>query len=155
MISLNEVEELVLLETNIDDMNPEYYQYVMQKLFDNGALDVFLTPIIMKKERPAVKFSVLCKLDDISVMKDILFRETTTFGIRMLKIQREKLNRSFTEIDTPYGIVRVKNGFLGGELIKSVPEYEDVKRASINSGIPIGTVYNEVMFKAKERNYNG
>ncbi|WP_026486557.1 nickel pincer cofactor biosynthesis protein LarC2 [Caldanaerobius polysaccharolyticus] len=141
----SEREHLVLLETNIDDMNPEYYQYIMQRLFDGGALDVFLTPIIMKKERPAVKLSVLCEPDSADAMKDIVFRETTTFGIRIFEIQREKLDRSFAKVSTSYGEIKVKNGFLKGELVKSVPEYEDVKKAAAAHGVPIGKVYDEVI----------
>lgn len=133
-----------MLETNIDDMNPEFYQYIEGKLFKKGALDVFMTPIIMKKQRPGVMLSVLCNKKDADMMKDIIFKESTTFGIRQIRLQRERLKRDFATIHTEYGDIRVKNGYLNGQLIKSVPEYEDVKRAAEKSGMPIKDIYNMV-----------
>jgi len=88
---------------------------------------------------------VLCEPDSADAMKDIVFRETTTFGIRIFEIQREKLDRSFAKVSTSYGEIKVKNGFLKGELVKSVPEYEDVKKAAAAYGVPIGKVYDEVI----------
>lgn len=133
-----------MLETNIDDMNPEFYQFVMDRLFKNGALDVFITPIIMKKQRPASLLSVLCEKEHMDKLKDIIFTETSTFGIRCYDVLRYKLDRDFSDIYTPYGKVRVKRGYMEGKLIKAYPEYEDIKAIAEKTGISISTVYRNV-----------
>lgn len=133
-----------MLETNIDDMNPEFYQYVMKKLFENGALDVFITPIIMKKQRPASTLSVLCEEKNLHKLKDIIFAETSTFGIRCYDVLRYKLDRDFIDVNTPYGKVRVKRGFIEGRLVKAYPEYEDIKDIAEKTGISISAVYRNV-----------
>lgn len=134
-----------MLETNIDDMNPEFYQYVMDMLFKIGALDVFITPIIMKKQRPASKLSVLCEKVHVDKIKDIIFKETSTFGIRSYDVLRYKLDRDFIDVHTPYGKVRVKKGYIEGKLIKAYPEYEDIKSIAGKTGISISAVYRNVM----------
>ncbi len=119
------------------------YSYLYEKLLGNNALDVYSTPITMKKNRPAYKFSVICKEEDKSVLEKIIFEETTTFGIRAYKVERTILDREFTKIKTTYGEVTVKNGYLDSKLIKSSFEYEDLKKLAIEHDIPISKIVNE------------
>ncbi|MBZ4656034.1 MAG: hypothetical protein JG759_582 [Thermoanaerobacter sp.] len=135
----------MVLETNIDDMNPEFYQYLFELLFKNGALDVFLTPIIMKKQRPGTLLTVICEKENADKLKEIIFRETSTFGIRYYEALRYKLDRDFLVVDTPYGRIRVKKGYLNGKLIKAYPEYEDVKAIAEKTGNSISDIYRNVM----------
>ncbi|ADV80133.1 MULTISPECIES: LarC family nickel insertion protein [Thermoanaerobacter] len=135
----------MILETNIDDMNPEFYQYLFEKLFENGALDVFLIPIIMKKQRPGTLLTVICEKENADKLKEIIFRETSTFGIRYYEALRYKLDRDFLVVDTPYGRIRVKKGYLNGKLIKAYPEYEDVKAIAEKTGNSISDIYRNVM----------
>ncbi|SDF32831.1 hypothetical protein SAMN04244560_00593 [Thermoanaerobacter thermohydrosulfuricus] len=138
-------ESLMILETNIDDMNPEFYQYLFEKLFENGALDVFLIPIIMKKQRPGTLITVICEKENADKLKEIIFKETSTFGIRYYEVLRHKLDRDFSIVETPYGKVRVKKGYLNGKLIKAYPEYEDVKAIAEKTGNSISDIYRNVI----------
>ncbi|WP_027623627.1 nickel pincer cofactor biosynthesis protein LarC [Clostridium lundense] len=133
-----------IMECNIDDMNPEVYSYVIDKLFEVGASDVYLTPIIMKKGRPATMLSVLYEKKVEDRLKDIIFRQTTTIGTRKYKVEKEFLQREILYLNTPYGEVRVKNSYLNGERIKYKPEYEDLKRISEEKNIPLISIYNIV-----------
>lgn len=135
----------MILETNIDDMNPEFYQYLFEKLFENGALDVFLIPIIMKKQRPGTLITVICEKENANKLKEIIFKETSTFGIRYYEVLRHKLDRDFSIVETPYGKVRVKKGYLNGKLIKAYPEYEDVKAIAEKTGNSISDIYRNVI----------
>ncbi len=132
---------LSVLETNIDDLNPEIYEYVMGKLFDSGALDVYLAPIQMKKNRPATLLHVLCRPDDVPAMTAILFAETTTLGIREQTVARHALPRVIEHVDTPYGPVHVKVAELSDGTIKRAPEYEDCRRLAEEHGVPLREVY--------------
>ena len=141
-----DAEVLSVLETNIDDLNPEIYGYVMERLFAAGALDVFFAPIQMKKNRPATLLRVLCRPDDVRAMTDILFVETTTLGIREHTVRRHALQRSMQTVETPYGAVRVKVAALPhGGLIKAAPEYEDCRRLAEQHGVPLHEVYRAAM----------
>ncbi|SFE16229.1 hypothetical protein SAMN04324257_00758 [Thermoanaerobacter thermohydrosulfuricus] len=135
----------MILETNIDDMNPEFYQYLFEKLFENGALDVFLIPIIMKKQRPGTLITVICEKENADKLKEIIFKETSTFGIRYYEVLRHKLDRDFSIVETHYGKVRVKKGYLNGKLIKAYPEYEDVKAIAEKTGNSISDIYRNVI----------
>lgn len=135
----------MVLETNIDDMNPEFYQYLFELLFKNGALDVFLTPIIMKKQRPGTLLTVICGKENTDKLKEIIFRETSTFGIRYYEALKHKLDRDILAMDTSYGRIRVKKGYLNGKLIKAYPEYEDVKAIAEKTGNSISDIYRNVM----------
>jgi len=137
-------EEQYIIETNIDDMNPELYSYVEEKLFDAGALDVFVTPIIMKKGRPAMKLSVLADAGTEKKVQEIIFKETTSLGIRRSRVDKIMLNREFSKIKTLYGEITVKKSYFRGEMIKFKAEYEDCKRISDENSIPISEVYKEV-----------
>lgn len=137
-------EDSVIVECNIDDMNPEMYDYVMEKLFESGAEDVYLTPIIMKKNRPAVKLSVLCKNKRTDVIENIIFKETTTLGVRKYKVNKELLERKIEIINTKFGDIRVKNAIYNGKILKSKPEYEDCKKIAKENNIEISKVYSIV-----------
>ena len=139
----NEIFENII-ECNIDDMNSELYEYIIDKLFNEGALDVYLTPIIMKKGRPSIKVSVLCNNERIEKIKEILFRETTTFGIRSFKVNKTKLERKFIKVNTSYGEVTVKEAYYKGEKIKSKLEYEECKRIAQSTGTTINNVYKQL-----------
>lgn len=144
-----EKEEALILECNIDDMNSEIYEYVINKLLHEGAADVYITPIIMKKTRPAVKLTVLCenKLEDI--MKETIFRETTTLGIRKYCVEKSMLNRKIEKVRTEYGEISVKKSYLKGQVLNSKPEYEECKKAALQNNISIKKVY-EAVNKSKE-----
>ena len=137
-------EEIFVLETNIDDMNPEFYDVVMEKLFQAGAVDVFLTPIIMKKNRPATKLSVLTQQQNVKALANEVLKNTTSFGIRFYPVERVMLEREFQEIETVLGKVKVKIGKRDGEVCHISPEYEHCKKISREQGIPIKKVYEEI-----------
>ncbi len=134
-------EEVALLETNLDDMNPELYDHVMDSLFDAGALDVFLQPFQGKKNRPGVLLSVLCHPRQAEQLSSIIFAETTTLGIRQRTMERRCLERHTVEVDTPHGQVRVKVARRGGQVVNLSPEYEDCRRLARETGKPLKEVY--------------
>ena len=140
-----EHDQTCLIETNLDDLSPEITAYVSEKLFEQGALDVFLTPILMKKGRPAAKLSVLADDTLRDALMETLLTETTTFGVRCSTVERFKLSRHFTEVKTRWGVVRVKHGYLRDKLLKSVPEYEDCKRLAEQNHIPLQVIYEEAI----------
>ncbi len=123
-------------------MNPEIYSYVFEKFFQEGALDVYLSPIMMKKNRPGTKLSVLVEEDSVGKMKKMIFLETTTLGIRASEIQREALERRFIKKETPFGRVTFKEGYYQGERVKSTPEYEDCRRIAKEQDLSISKVYD-------------
>jgi len=130
-------EKVVVMETNIDDMNPQYYEMVMKKLLASGALDVFIENIIMKKGRPAVKLSVISAESEADKMANIVFSETTTIGIRLYRAERKVLEREVKKIKTKYGLIRFKISRLRGRIVTCTPEYEDLKTISEKTDIPI------------------
>jgi uncharacterized protein (TIGR00299 family) protein len=140
-----DVESLMLLETNVDDNSAEINGYVMEKLFAGGALDVFFTPIQMKKNRPATLLSVLCRPVDVDALEMILFRETSTLGVRRQPVERRCLERESETVDTPYGPVRVKVARLPDGSTKRAPEYEDCKRAAQAHDVPLRKVYDAAL----------
>jgi uncharacterized protein (TIGR00299 family) protein len=139
-------DEVAVIETNIDDMDPRLYEPAMEKLLKEGALDVFLTNIIMKKGRPAVKLSVICAEDKRQLLSEIILRETTTLGVRYYRAGRTVLERTTRKLDTKFGPIRVKEANVGGA-VKSNPEYDDLKRAAKKHGVPVSEVLWEVMRK--------
>ncbi|MHB8883111.1 MAG: nickel pincer cofactor biosynthesis protein LarC [Thermodesulfovibrionales bacterium] len=130
---------VTIIETNIDDMNPQLYEYVFEQLFRAGALDVWLTQIMMKKMRPAVKLSVLCSQEDVTRMTGIILRETTSIGVRYYAASRITMKREFGEVRTEHGSVRIKTSRCGA-IRKSSPEYEDCRKIAEKSGIPLRNV---------------
>lgn len=137
----------IIVECNIDDMNPEHYEYVIEKLLDNGADDVFLTPVIMKKSRPGTRITVLCGIKDLDALKKILFKETTTIGIREYSVNKTTLERDFSEIETKWGNVRMKSSWLNGKKIHSKPEYEDCKKIAKKNNLSLNEVISEIYKK--------
>lgn len=137
-------DEAYVIECNIDDMNPEIYEYIMEKLFAIGAMDVFMNPIIMKKGRPGIKLSVLCNKNLEMKVIDILLRETTTLGVRKYSVEKTMLNRKFSKVKIKYGEVTVKISLLNGEEIKYKPEYSDCKKLALENNVHIGEIYSEV-----------
>ncbi|MGE5390397.1 MAG: nickel pincer cofactor biosynthesis protein LarC [Deltaproteobacteria bacterium] len=131
-----------LMETNIDDMNPEIYSYLFPLLFRKGALDVWLTNIIMKKNRPGIMISVLCRNDDVQVLQEVLLTETTTLGIRCREIGRVELERNILTVETSLGPIKVKQAYLNGKLLKTTPEYEECRRLAEQNRLPLKDVYN-------------
>ncbi len=140
-----QVETLSLLETNIDDMNPEIYGYVQEQLLAAGALDVYITPILMKKGRPAALLSVLCREADAGGLRAALFDETTTLGVRTIQVTRHCLERAVVPVETLYGTIRVKLVHLPGGGSKAAPEYEDCRQAAQAHGVPLRLVYEAAM----------
>lgn len=135
-------DEVTVMHTTIDDMNPENFEYLMELLFDNGALDVYLTPVQAKKTRPGTLVTVMCEPVDMSPLAAILFSESTTFGIRYHREGRLKLDRKIIEVSTKWGSVRVKVG-TGRERLMSVsPEFEDCKKIARTGNVPLKHVYD-------------
>lgn len=131
---------VILIEANIDDLSPELYEIVMERLFASGALDVFLTPVQMKKNRPAVLLSVLCTPENQDDLTDIIFAETSTFGVRYSSRERTVLARQWQTVSTEYGEIRLKIGTQNGVVRTIAPEYDDVKAAARTFGIAAKTV---------------
>ena len=143
-------ENEVLIETNIDDMNPEFFPSVEKKLLKAGALDVFRTPIHMKKGRGGFELSLLCAEKDTDILSDILFRETTTIGIRIHNIERRKLDRETKKIKTRFGEAEVKLAYLKGELVNVSPELDSCEKLAKKKGLPVKKIYEEVKEKANK-----
>ncbi|AOY75917.1 nickel pincer cofactor biosynthesis protein LarC [Clostridium formicaceticum] len=137
-------EKAKIIECNIDDMNPELYQYVMEKLLAEGAMDVYLTPITMKKSRPAMKLSVLCSPQIVDKMISILYEETTTLGTRSYDVDKSMMGREIVTVDTPYGAVRIKLALYKNKVVKWKAEYEDCKKIAASHHIPLKAVYELV-----------
>ena len=150
--SPSEQDSITVIESNIDDMNPQFYDHIMNRIFDAGALDVFLTPIIMKKNRPAVKITLLSENDNVNKLADILLKETTSFGLRMYKTERIKLEKEIKTVKTEYGSTKVKIGKKNGKIINIAPEYEDCKRIANERGISIREVYEKVKSATRIKN---
>jgi len=134
-----------VLECNIDDMNNEFVEHVMEELFQKGALDVYITPIQMKKNRPAIKLSVLYKKEDEGGLLPVIFRETTGIGVRIYPVEKVMLKRERRDVQTPWGTVTVKVCLLNGEVVNIAPEYEDCKRIAVQAGIPMKEVYRQAL----------
>ena len=133
------------LEANVDDMTGEQIAFCAQRLRQAGALDAFTTPIQMKKGRPGVKLSVLCEPADLAAMEETFWRHSTTLGVRRTLWQRSKLPRRTETVDTPWGPVRVKLAFLGEELVRCEPEYEDCRAIAEREALPLRQVYDAAL----------
>jgi len=134
-------QTVAVLETNLDDQNPEGFDLLMERAFAAGALDVFFTPIQMKKNRPATLLTILCPPDKADALAALLFRETGTFGIRAREQRRYTLDRSWRTVTTEFGDIRLKAGTWLGEEVTVAPEYEDCKRAALAHDVPLRRVY--------------
>jgi len=136
-----EAQELLILETNIDDLNPELYEHVMERLFEAGARDVVLIPVHMKKNRPGIVLQVLCGAREQAALADIVLSETSAIGLRQHRVQRTVLPREIVEVTTPYGSVRVKVAPTPDGHRNLAPEYDDCKRLARACGVPLKLVY--------------
>lgn len=139
-----ETGEAVIIECNIDDMNPELYDTLMERLFSAGAHDVFFTPIIMKKSRPAVTVSVLCDVGKQKAIEEVLWLNSSTFGLRSYKVAKSMLRRKMVKVKTKYGEITIKNGYLKGRVIKSKTEYEDCKKLAKENDVTIQDIYESI-----------
>ncbi len=137
-------EDAWLIECNIDDMNPEWYELIMEKLFLAGAQDVFLTNIIMKKSRPGIKLSVLCAQTKLDELENILLTESTSLGLRVFPVQKTILERKAYILQTKFGKVRIKSTYLNGEIVRQKPEYDDCKKISLETGESITQIMREI-----------
>jgi pyridinium-3,5-bisthiocarboxylic acid mononucleotide nickel chelatase len=133
------------LECNIDDMNPEFFDYISEKLFRSGASDVFLSNIIMKKGRPGIVLSVICENEFADAVKAIIFTESTSLGIRTFPFKKDTLTRKFETIPSLYGDITVKRSFYKGEEVSCKPEYDECKRIAAETGVPLKEVYNNLI----------
>jgi uncharacterized protein (TIGR00299 family) protein len=138
-------ECVTVIETNIDDLNPQFYEIAIERLFAAGALDVFLTPIQMKKNRPGTLLSVICDPDLAEAVAAVILAETSTFGVRISQWERLCLDRRWEEVVTKFGVIRIKIGERDGKEITASPEYEDCKRAAIEHGTPVRRVHETAL----------
>jgi hypothetical protein len=143
-------EEMLVIETNIDDMNPELYDYVFERLFDAGARDVFLSPIQMKKNRPGTLLRVIAEPKDRNILARTILSETSTIGVRYYPVGRIILKRKPEKLKTPYGTIRVKVVEEPNGLQRVAPEYEDLKRVAAAKHIPLKLLYDEVVRSTKK-----
>jgi uncharacterized protein (DUF111 family) len=139
------VDTITILEANLDDLNPQVFGYVMDRLLEAGALDVFSTPVQMKKNRPGTVLTVLSKPEDADKLAHIVFAETTTLGIRRRDEQRQVLARKWVNVSTSFGDVRVKVASLNGTISSYAPEYEDCRRIAAEQRVPLKTVMQEAV----------
>ena len=145
------VEPLAMLEANLDDMNPQLCGHFAERAFAAGALDVFFAAVQMKKNRPGVLISVLCRPEDREKLMNLYFEETTTLGVRSYEVMRRALEREIVPVSTPYGEVRVKIARQDGRVVNFSPEYEDCKRLAEQKGVPLRTVIGEATFAFRSR----
>lgn len=137
-------DDMLVIQANIDDMNPELCSPVSDRLFAAGANDVYWIPIIMKKGRPGIMLNVLVQADKLEAMEQVIFTETTTLGLRYMRASCHRLGREFHNVETLWGSISVKAGFYKGELVQYAPEFKDCERAAREHGIPLKRVYEEV-----------
>jgi len=142
-------DQVVIIETNIDDATPEQIGHLQQRLVESGALDVFVTSILMKKNRPGHLLSVICHPDKIETLSAVILRESSTAGVRLRNESRRKLSYEIRPVETEFGTIRIKY-FSGGNISKFSPEYEDVVAAAMKAGAPFQKVYNSAIMAANQ-----
>jgi uncharacterized protein (TIGR00299 family) protein len=138
-------ETITVLEANLDDLNPQVFGYVMDRLLEEGALDVFGMPVQMKKNRPGSLLTVLCKPEDASRLTQLIFTETTTLGVRRRDEMRQTLARRWQSVSTPWGEVRIKIASMNGTVTNYAPEYEDCRRIAAEQHVPLKRVMGEAV----------
>jgi uncharacterized protein (TIGR00299 family) protein len=138
-------EEITVIEANLDDMNPQIYGYVLEKALGAGALDVYTTPVQMKKNRPGTLLTVLCKPQDTNALMPLIFAETTTFGVRTYRAQRRTLPREHVSVSTSFGGVRIKVSRVNGRILHVAPEYDDCRKLAVEKNVPLQQVINEAL----------
>jgi uncharacterized protein (TIGR00299 family) protein len=141
----NQTERMIQIDTNLDDLSPQTYEYIMEQLFRVGAVDVVLVPVIMKKSRPGILLSCLATEDRTDAVIEVLFQETTTLGVRLHEVRRRVLTRRFVPVTTHGGVVRMKVAEVGAGWEKAAPEYEDCKAIAQRTGHPLKTVMEEAL----------
>jgi uncharacterized protein (TIGR00299 family) protein len=139
-------ERLCMIETNVDDMPGQYFGHVMDRAFELGALDCYFTPVVMKKSRPAVLLSILCRDAEREKLTEMLFVETTTLGVRSYEVVRRALKRNAVRVETPYGPIDVKVAELHGKVINAMPEYEQCREAAQKAQVSLKTVEEAARF---------
>ncbi|MFH0764461.1 MAG: nickel pincer cofactor biosynthesis protein LarC [Candidatus Omnitrophota bacterium] len=142
-------DRISVIETNIDDMNPQNFEYLFEKLFKEGALDVYTTSVQMKKSRPGILLTVLAKTKDLNTLSSVIFSETTTTGLRIYDADRFVLERKFTTVKTKYGRVKVKISRAPGGIVTSSPEYDECVRIARAGKVPLKVVYDEAKSAVK------
>ena len=142
---------VTVIESNIDNMTGELLGGLMDKLFTAGALDVSYTPIQMKKNRPAVMLTIICRVEEGNVLSELLLSESNTLGVRISQVQRVKAQRVSELVETPFGPISMKVKLLGNRLISATPEYEDCQRIALEKGIPLKDVYDVALQVIKTR----
>ena len=143
-----QVEQTATIETTIDDMNPQVYDYLIEKALEMGALDIFCTSVQMKKNRRGTLVTILCRAEMVNAFTEFLFRETTTIGLRWRVDNRYTLKREFTTVQTRFGAISCKVARHGDELINVTPEYEDCKRVAIEHNVPLKVVLGDAHSRA-------
>jgi uncharacterized protein (TIGR00299 family) protein len=136
-------DTVTVLEANLDDLNPQVFGYVMDRLLEEGALDAFGMPVQMKKNRPGTLLTVLCKPEDAGKLTQLIFTETTTLGVRRREEVRQTLARRWENVRTPWGEVRIKIASMNGTVTNYAPEYEDCRRIAAEHHVPLKTVMQE------------
>jgi hypothetical protein len=148
--SADETDAVAVIETNIDDMNPQLFGDVMERLLEAGALEVFLTPVQMKKNRPGTLLTVLCERNRVDALAELLLTDTTSFGVRVHEAQRRKLARKIVTVKTRFGDIEVKVGRLGGKVVTRSPEFDSCQQAAARFHIGVKDVYTEAARVAGE-----
>jgi pyridinium-3,5-bisthiocarboxylic acid mononucleotide nickel chelatase len=141
----NSGHDAMQIECNIDDMNPEFFEYISERLFKAGVSDVFYSNIIMKKGRPGILLSVICENESADTVRSIIFNESTSLGIRSFPFRKDTLARKFETVPTVYGDVTIKRSYFEGKEVSCKPEYEECKKIATKEGIPVKEVYNNIM----------
>jgi len=144
-----DTDTIAILETNLDDINAELLGAFVERALGEGALDVFHTPIQMKKNRPGVLLTVLCAVEDADKFAALMLRETTAFGIRRTLAERRKLKREFLTVKLPQGDVTVKLGKLDGAVVQVAPEFESCRQLSVKTGLPLKAIYEAALSAAR------
>jgi pyridinium-3,5-bisthiocarboxylic acid mononucleotide nickel chelatase len=146
-------EEISVIEANLDDMNPQIYGYFLEKALAAGALDVYTTPVQMKKNRPGTLLTVLCKPQDANDLMSLIFAETTTFGARTFRVQRRTLPREHVKVSTTFGDVRIKLSRVNGRILHVAPEYDDCRKLAVEKNVPLQRVITEALRRYESENH--
>lgn len=145
-----EEDEVIVVETNVDNMNPEILAYASEALLKQGALDVFMTPVFMKKDRPGTMVSVVTTQEKLDEILSVMFAEITTLGVRLHRSERKKLYREIVSVKTSFGEIAVKVAKIGNQIKNIAPEYESCKEIAVKQGIPLKDVYDEAKEAARK-----
>ena len=140
-----------MIETNMDDISPQILGHVMERAFELGALDCYFTSVQMKKNRPGILLSILCRAEQRPVLSELLFSETTTLGVRAYEVERRALERKIVAVETQYGPIDVKVAQLNGHIVKAMPEYEQCRQAARDANVPLRVVEEAVLANFAKR----